>query len=211
MASFGRFSQLVRQFGTTAIKNGKLVAPPIQVFGIEGRYATALYSAASKNGKLDTVEKELKAFQGLLEKDKKLAEFVANPSLKRVEKKAALEAVMKKQTFSDLSSNMICAMAENGRIAKVGGVIAAFSQIMSAHRGEVVCTVKTAKELDQVAMKDLKTALDGFLQKGQKLQMKTEVDPSLLGGMVVIIGDKYCDMSMATKIKNFTDIMKQTL
>lgn len=36
---------------------------PIQVFGVEGRYATALYSAASKEKKLDVVEKDLKALQ----------------------------------------------------------------------------------------------------------------------------------------------------
>ena len=38
-----------------------------------------------------------------------------------------------------------------------------------------------------------------------------QVDPSLIGGMVVSIGDKYVDMSMATKIKNYTNLIKQAI
>ncbi|XP_076444655.1 ATP synthase peripheral stalk subunit OSCP, mitochondrial-like [Babylonia areolata] len=210
MASF-RFSQVVRQFTTSAVQHGKLVNTPIQVFGIEGRYATALFSAASKQKKLDAVEKEMNSLSNLLQKDKKLADFVANPSLKRVEKKAVLEDVLKKQKYSDLTVNLVAAMADNGRIAKIKGVLSTFAQLMSAHRGEVVCTVKTAKALDKASLNDLKTALEGFLKKGETLQLATEVDPSLIGGMVVSIGDKYVDMSMATKIKNYTTLIKQAV
>jgi F-type H+-transporting ATPase subunit O len=46
-------------FSTTASAQAKLVKAPIQLFGMEGRYAHALYSAASKEKQLDTVEKEL--------------------------------------------------------------------------------------------------------------------------------------------------------
>jgi len=210
MASF-RFTQAVRQFGTSTVQHGKLVATPIQVFGVEGRYATALYSAASKQKKLDAVEKEVKAFQALLGKDKVLAEFCANPSLKRVEKRAVLEAALKKQKYSDLTVNFVAALADNGRIGKVGNVLATFSQIMAAHRGEVVCTVKTAKPLDKAAMAELTAALQGFLKKGETLQLTTSVDASLIGGMVVSIGDKFVDMSMASKIKNYTDLIKQAV
>ncbi|EDL03796.1 mCG13557, isoform CRA_b [Mus musculus] len=53
-------SRQVRSFSTSVVRPfAKLVRPPVQVYGIEGRYATALYSAASKEKKLDQVEKEL--------------------------------------------------------------------------------------------------------------------------------------------------------
>ncbi|MGH0158867.1 UNVERIFIED_CONTAM: hypothetical protein FKN15_036760 [Acipenser sinensis] len=59
MAAAG-FGKQVRHFSTTVIKPvSKLIQPPIQVYGVEGRYATALYSAASKQKNLDQVEKEL--------------------------------------------------------------------------------------------------------------------------------------------------------
>ncbi|KAK2500973.1 hypothetical protein MC885_018221 [Smutsia gigantea] len=53
-------SRQVRCFSTSVVRPfAKLVRPPVQVYGIEGRYATALYSAASKQNKLEQVEKEL--------------------------------------------------------------------------------------------------------------------------------------------------------
>ncbi|PVD29215.1 hypothetical protein C0Q70_11812 [Pomacea canaliculata] len=198
----------VRQFGTSAVQNGKLVTPPIQVFGIEGRYATALYSAASKEKKLDVVEKESKSLQELLRSDKKFREFVTNPSLQRVQKKAVLETVMKPK-YSPLMINLLAAMADNGRIAKIGGVLTAFGRIMSAHRGEVICNVTTAKPLDTSSLGELKKALQGFLKKGETLHLTMEVDPSLIGGMQVSIGDRYIDMSMASKIKNYTNLLSK--
>ena len=51
-----------RTISTSAVR-GKLVHAPIQIFGLEGRYAHALYSAASKQKKLDSVEKELIALE----------------------------------------------------------------------------------------------------------------------------------------------------
>ncbi|XP_067673985.1 ATP synthase subunit O, mitochondrial-like [Haliotis asinina] len=210
MASF-KFMQLTRSFSVSAANLSKLVTPPIQVYGVEGRYAHALYSAATKDKKLDAVEKELNSFNQLLQKDKKLADFIANPSLKRAEKKAVLEGVLKKQNVSPLTLNLFGALAENGRISKVGGVISAFGKIMSAHRGEVVCKVTTAKALDNASLKELKDALQGFLTKGETIQLEVVVDPSIIGGMVVNIGDKYVDMSMATKIKTYTNLIKEAV
>ncbi|XP_041351516.1 ATP synthase subunit O, mitochondrial-like [Gigantopelta aegis] len=210
MASF-RFMQVVRQFSSTTAVNGKLVTAPIQLFGTEGRYAHAMYSAATKQKQLDTVEKDLVSFQALLHKDVQLAEFISNPSLKRREKKAALEMVLKKLKYSTLTANLFGILTENGRINKIDGVISAFNKIMSAHRGEVMCTITTAKPLDNASLREVKEALNLFLKKGEVLQLDTKVDPSLIGGMVVTIGDKYVDMSMATKIKTYTNLIQETV
>lgn len=86
-----------------------------------------------------------------------------------------IEATMKKQGLSDISVNTLSAMAENGRLPKLNAVLSSFQTLMSAHRGEVSCTVTTAKELDSKSLEELKTALQGFLQKGQTLQLETQV------------------------------------
>ena len=81
--------------------------PPVQVFGLEGRYASALYSAASKQKTLEKVEKELVTFQATVAKDVRLAEFVNNPILKRTLKKEGLASVAKKQNMSPATSNLL--------------------------------------------------------------------------------------------------------
>ena len=123
----------------------QLVQPPIQVFGTEGRYATALYSAATKKKSLDAVEKDLKTFHDTLKKDTRLSEFLADPSIKKSLKADGLNAACDKLKMNELSKNLFMALAENGRFNMVGNVTNAFNTIMAAHRGEVVCEVTTAK------------------------------------------------------------------
>lgn len=144
---------------------------------------------------------------------------------------------MKKQGLSDVTVNALSAMAENGRLPKLSAVLKSFQTLMSAHRGEVTCSVTTAKPLDAKSMDELKGALTGFLQKGQTLHLDAtvsiavwrlvifllmacfqlflsfhgKVDPSILGGMVITIGDKYVDMSTASKIKMYTNVIKEAI
>lgn len=80
----------VRSLSTSSAAS-QMVKPPVQVFGLEGRYASALYSAASKNKTLDAVEKELVQFQKSVKADPKLKEFLINPTLKRNLKVDALK------------------------------------------------------------------------------------------------------------------------
>jgi F-type H+-transporting ATPase subunit O len=72
-----------------------------------GRYASALYSAASKEKSLDKVEKELRDFQATIAKDTRLGEFIANPTLKRSLKKDALVSVAKKLNMSPVTGNFL--------------------------------------------------------------------------------------------------------
>jgi len=212
MAATRRFgSTLVRQFSTASAVRSKLTVPPIYVFGVEGRYAHAIYSAATKEKKLEVVEKDLKDIQALLKTDVKLAQFMSNPSIKRNLKREVLIESFKKKNYSNITVNLFSAMADNGRLNKLNAIFGTFDKIMSAHRGEVICTVTTARPLDPTYLKDLTTVLQGFLKKGEVLQLSTKVDPTLIGGMVVNIGDKYVDMSTASKIKTYTNLIKQAV
>jgi F-type H+-transporting ATPase subunit O len=65
--------------------------------------------------------------------------------------------------------------------------------------------------LDEATKKELQEALKGFLKSNETLLMTTSVDPNLLGGMVVSIGDKYVDMSIATKVKNMTTVISAAI
>ncbi|CAN9514902.1 unnamed protein product [Ophioblennius macclurei] len=202
--------QQVRQFSTTVIRPvSKLVKPPIQVYGVEGRYATALFSAASKQNKLDQVEKELGKVTAMI-KDPKMSGLLLNPHIKRNLKQKAFTDALTKAKASPITINLINVLADNGRLSLTPDVISAFGKMMSAHRGEVLCSVTTAQPLDEANLSDLKVALKGFLQKGETIQLETKTDPAILGGMIVSIGDKYVDMSTKTKIQKLTKLIKDS-
>ncbi|XP_063324789.1 ATP synthase subunit O, mitochondrial-like [Pelmatolapia mariae] len=209
MAAF-MLGQQARQFSTSVIRPAaKLVKPPIQVYGVEGRYATALFSAASKQNKLDQVEQELGKVSALI-KDPKINSVVMNPHVKRSLKQKTFNDALTKAKVSPITVNLINVLADNGRLTLTGDVINAFSKMMSAHRGEVICSVTTAQSLDEANLSELKVALKGFLQKGETIKLETKSDPSILGGMIVSIGDKYVDMSTKTKIQKLTKLIRET-
>ncbi|KAM4555402.1 ATP synthase peripheral stalk subunit OSCP, mitochondrial [Odontesthes bonariensis] len=202
--------QQARQFSTSVIRPvSKLIRPPIQVYGVEGRYATALFSAASKQNKLDQVEQELGKVATMI-KDPKLSSIVMNPHVKRSLKQKTFTDILVKAKVSPITVNLINVLADNGRLPITGDVIGAFVKMMSAHRGEVICSVTTAQPLDEASLADLKVALKGFLQKGETIKLEIKSDPSILGGMIVSIGDKYADMSTKTKIQKLTKLIKET-
>ncbi|XP_071801470.1 ATP synthase subunit O, mitochondrial-like [Asterias amurensis] len=205
-----KFSLLVRQFSTSGVTH-QLVKPPIQVFGMGGRYATALYSAAVKEKKLEVIEKELKSVEETMKNNAILSNFVANPAIRKQDKISILTEFMKGQKMSPITINFFGAMADNNRLGKLKEVLNAWGQIMSAHRGEVVCKVTTAKSMDTSQQKEVMTALQGFLDKKEVIKLNMAVDPTILGGMVVEIGDKYIDMSTATQVKNMTNLIKQSI
>uniref|UniRef100_A0A1L8EF97 Oligomycin sensitivity conferral protein n=1 Tax=Haematobia irritans TaxID=7368 RepID=A0A1L8EF97_HAEIR len=203
MAAINKLSILSRAMCTGA----QAVKPPIQVFGLEGRYATALYSAATKMKQLDQVEKDLLAFQATLKKDKKLRESVVSPIVNKKVMGTALKESADKLRWAAATGNLLNLMANNGRLSSLDGVINAFSVIMAAHRGEVVCEVVSAKPLDSAQSKQLEGALKSFLKSNQSLKITSRVDPSIIGGLIVSIGDKYVDMSIASKVKMYTDVI----
>merc|ERR1711860_250531 len=178
---------------STSVARHQLVQPPVQVFGTEGRYATALFSAASKKKSLDVVEKDLKTFHATLKKDQRLADFLADPSIKRGLKAEGLASACDKLKMNELSKNLFLTLAENNRFSAAEAVVNSFV---------------TAKALDANMKKEVDAALAGFLQKGQKSLVNYKVDPALIGGMVVSIGDKFVDMSMSSKLKKYSELIQ---
>ncbi|XP_063812582.1 ATP synthase subunit O, mitochondrial isoform X2 [Pseudophryne corroboree] len=175
MAAAGRISLKVRSFSTSVSRPvAKLVRPPIQVFGLGGRYSTALYSAASKEKKLDQVEKDLNRVSTLL-LDPKLNAIITNPHIKYAVKRKTIIDLLAKEKFLPITNNFVNLLATNGRLRFTADIISSFTKIMSAHRGEVVCSVTSSSPLDEASLTELKSALNGFLAKGESLKLETKL------------------------------------
>lgn len=187
---------------------GQMIKPPVQIFGMEGRYACALYSAATKMKTLDQVEKDLVKFQAVIKKDEKLRDILSNPTIQRKVMMSAIKHVGETSNMTPASTNLLVTLAENGRLKRTDAVITAFRTIMAAHRGEVVCEVITAKPLESGQQSKLESALKSFLKPSETLQITSKVDPSIIGGMIVSIGDKYVDMSISTKVKKYKELIE---
>lgn len=181
----------------------KLVKPPISLYGIEGRYVNALYSAASKNNKLDAVEGDLKKLAGLYKTDSKFKDFMVNPLINPVQKTQIFESELKKKlNLTDLSVKFLSVVSENRRLKFLPEIEAAFHQIMSAVRNELPCSIISAKPLPDAKRKEIEDSLKAFTSK--KLIINYSTDPSLMGGLIVDFnGEHYIDMSVRSRVRAY--------
>uniref|UniRef100_A0A915C5L5 ATP synthase peripheral stalk subunit OSCP, mitochondrial n=2 Tax=Parascaris univalens TaxID=6257 RepID=A0A915C5L5_PARUN len=193
---------LKRSLSLSAVAQ-QLIRAPIQVHGIEGRYASALYSAAYKQKKLDIVHKDFTAVGEVYKTDPKFREFVQDPALKPASRKAGIETYARKLGVCKEVENFLVLMAENGRLKKLNAIMKTFESIMRAHHGELFAEVTTAEPLSKAHEKSLNEALQKFAKPGQKLNVSILVDPAILGGLIVNINDRYVDMSIASRIKKY--------
>ena len=76
---------------------------------------------------------------------------------------------------------------------------------MSVHRGEAPCTVTTATSLDEATLTELKTVLKSFLSKGQVLKLEVKTDPSIMGEMIVRIGEKYVECLQNPRFRSWAE------
>jgi len=85
---------------------------------------------------------------------------MADPSVKKQLKTEGLSGACDKLKMNPLSKNLFVCLAENGRYHSFDSVISTFNTIMSAHRGEVVCEITTAKvclNLASISNRDVQT------------------------------------------------------
>jgi len=121
--------------------------------------------------------------------------------MSRGEKTRVIETTLTQQKYSSTVVNFFGAMAENNRLSMYKEICGTFGEIMSAHRNEVSCSITSAKPLDSKTLNAVKKSLTGFAPEGASLSVTTVVDGDILGGLVIEIGDKYIDMSTATRIQ----------
>jgi F-type H+-transporting ATPase subunit O len=207
---FGILGRQIKNFSTSIPKSAGNAAP-IQLYGLEGRYAHAIYAAAIKKNQLDSVDKDFQNILNLFKQEKGLNELLKNPLLTKEQRKNAVNELAVKKNANELTVNALSLMADNGRLGRLQGIAKALATIMRAHRGEVSARVTTAKPLDNSQLKELQAVLQTFMKQGHKLQLETKVDPSLIGGMIVELGDRYVDLSISSKFKLYSNIVKETL
>ncbi|CAF0974315.1 unnamed protein product [Didymodactylos carnosus] len=199
MANFLALGHLRRCFSTSARLYQGMVQAPIQVFGLEGRYASALYSAASKQKQLDVVDKDFQKLDKLLKSDTHLKDLFRNPILTREQRKSMVNELSITEKLSDITKSTLELIIDNNREKRLSKFIQVMNRLMASHRGELSCRVTTAKELDDRTRKELDSVLQTFAQKGEKLNVETFVNPEIMGGMIVEVGDRSTMLRLNTK------------
>ena len=175
---------------------------------VAGRYASALFELAKDKRKLEQVEADMTSLARMLDESGDLVRMVRSPVISAEEQGKAIASVASAGGFSDLTANFLKLIAKSRRMFALGDIIKMFRQIAANHRGEVLAEVVTAHPLNETQQAALEDALKGTTA-GRHVKIQTRVDPAILGGLVVKMGSRMIDSSLATKLNSLKTRMKE--
>ena len=188
-------------------KAGNIASEKITLSGLAGRYAVALFELAVEQKILDSVADELSALAILLKECEELKVLTTSPIISRANQAAAMAKMVEVAGFSKTVENFIGVVTANRRLDQLANIIHEFGRMLSHHRGEVNASVTTAYKLDKKQLDALSAKLKSMV--GSDVNVETEVDEELLGGMIVRVGSRMIDSSLKTKLANLEATMKE--
>ncbi len=175
--------------------------------GIATRYATALFELAKDGGALKALETDSAALSDALATSADLRAVIASPVISREEQGRAIAAVGAKLGVSPLFANTLALMSEKRRLFVLPQLVANLADLIAAEKGEMTAEVTAARALTAAQSKKLAETLKARV--GKTVKLKTTVDESLIGGLVVKLGSTMIDTSVKAKLAALQNAMKE--
>ncbi len=168
-----------------------------QELAVAGVYARALLALASDRDEADQIESELADLAGLLAANPEFESYLSSPLVDEDGRATALEKAFRERA-SDLVVNTIQVMNGKGRLGLLRALAEAYRLENEHRRGEVDVEVTTAVELSDELRQRI--AVSASRYAGRTARLTENVDPKLLGGLVLKIGDRKIDGSLARQL-----------
>jgi F-type H+-transporting ATPase subunit delta len=161
------------------------------------RYAEAAFEIAQRDGTVDAWRSDLLNAAAILGDDR-VARQLANPAL-ALEDRAKLVNDLVGTTVSRPALNLVQLMLRRGRIDQVTRVAGQFRQLDNRRQGITEATATAAAELTPAEVRALTSRLEDFT--GGRVELAVTVDPALLGGVLVRVGDQLIDGSVRGRLE----------
>lgn len=166
------------------------------VVALEELGAVAAFTAAEADGTLGAVEEELFLFGRAVEANPQLQMTLTNPANSADAKSALVRDLMSGAVPT--ASALLAHAAANLRGRRVDAVVTGLCNLAAAQRDRVVAQVRVAVALDEARTQRLSAALARFA--GREVRLNVVVDPAVLGGASVRLGDEVIDGTMLTRL-----------
>jgi F-type H+-transporting ATPase subunit delta len=171
-------------------------------------YAEALFSAAHRQNAVDALGEELSHFgSDVLDAAPEIESFLASPVVGKKAKTAALDAALPGHA-SDLLRGLFTVLARNGRLSLLRGITEAYRHLLDNQAGLIPVKVTSAVALSDAQREALTGTLGDILKQQPVLTVR--VDPDLLGGLVVQVGDRVIDTSVRTRLQTLRTLLLET-
>lgn len=162
-------------------------------------YGEALFDLALEDGTLTTIIKEVNVVKEAMKKNPDLLKLLSHPKIKKEEKISVIENIFKGRV-SDSLVGFLVIVVQKDRYDDLDGIFEYFVAKVREYKNIGVASITSAVELAEEQKKQIEQRL---LQttKYSQFELTYHVDKSLIGGLVIRIGDRVVDSSVKTKLQ----------
>ena len=176
---------------------------------VSRRYANALFAVGAAKGEAEQAKygEQLNAIGAVFETAPEAMTFFKNPSFSAEEKKAVLNKLLEKVSVDPMVRNFCDLLADRGRVSVLPAIASDYKGMMDAVSGVITGELITVGELSA----ERKSAIQANLEKqaGKKLELSFATDESILGGIVLKVGDKVMDASLKAQLQILKENIKR--
>lgn len=173
-------------------------------------YGDSLFELALEEGKIDLFLQEAEFVQQILAENEDLVKLMTHPKISKEEKENVIENIFK-SNISDEMTGFLVIVIKKGRFKEMKDIFSYFIAKVKEHKKIGVAFVTTAVELREEQKEALVKRLIETTEY-ETMEMNYATDSSLIGGMIVRIGDRVVDSSIKHKLNDLTrDLLKVQL
>ena len=165
---------------------------------VDRTYARALFELGRDQGELEALADEVDELGELLAEQPTLRQLIASPAIAAQERAGLIQRLFEGHV-SPTMYRFLQVVTRKGRLGSLPGIVQAFSELMTDHRGLVEVDVFVAQRLDDAAAKEVADRIGEVL--GKEVVLHQYVDEELIGGLKIRVGDKLIDGSVANQLK----------
>lgn len=163
---------------------------------IAGVYSRSLFEVAQESGQLDRIHDELGEFADALSENRDLQMFLFSPHFSSQEKKDGLEALI--DDADENFARFLALLVERHRMPVLFRIRREFDALWAQENRLLSVSVTSAVELDEGLLKSIGDRVED--QTGQRVELSSTVDPDVLGGLVLQVGNMVLDASIRNRL-----------
>jgi ATP synthase F1 delta subunit len=160
-------------------------------------YAEALFETAKEKGKLDEIREQLGQFAEALDQNRELAVFFFSPYFSSAEKRGGISRAVSGAEPEFV--NFLELLAEKHRMPAIFRIRRELDRLWAQENRQLAVSLTSAVELDPKIAKQVEDEI--AQQTDRKVELETDVDEDILGGLVLRVGDMVLDASIRTRLE----------
>lgn len=171
---------------------------------IARKYAAALFSSSKRIRQVESISADMEAISDLLKKLPHLKSFLESPQILEKEKEE-LFAISFKESISEALYSFLLLVLSKHRIPYLLPMAEEFKRLVKEDQGIVSARLISARQLGPSVSDEIKVELEK--SSGKKVELDTQVDPGLIGGLIIILGDRIIDQSIRHQLSQLKEQM----